>query len=636
MKKLLLLFILVSTFAVANAQVDIFYYEDFSGGMPADYTLYDVDAKTPYYTAFQGQPAWIVLPSFGDIAISTSYYSPAAAANDWMVTSAIDVPAASVPENKVLASWFGACTNASYPDGYEVYISTTGNTVADFTTKIYSTVNATIDGSSQSYDLSTYAGEKIWLAFRNNSYDGEILMIDDILVGEFAPRDIAALDITNRGYNAEGNVNLKMEVFNAGHETITSLDVNYTIDAGTMVSATATGLNIKPFTTGTVTHPTAWSADGGIHLIDMSVSMINGAEDANPTNNDTNREVSIYQSANTVGRKVMTETYTSSTCAPCQPGNAKLHGILNGLTPAEYPVVLKWQQNFPGTGDPYCTDETVTRRDVYAINAIPDTRVDGDYWFGNTNNIVKNNIVGGSSRPGLVQFEAEYSVDAATQTVSIKGKLIPKTPLLVGTRLMLVIKEKKTTMNKETNGELEFLDVVKKMINGLGGIDVGGLAIDEEYPFDVTYTFNGDYRLPVDGQAVNRINHDIEHSIEDFNDLSVSLWLEYPRDQFVLNAADAELKTVSTESPVQLSSFDIFPNPTSDEFQVSLELKELLDCSLMLYSSDGKAALPVFNGTLTAGTHQIGAVVRDLAAGTYFLHLRSAAGLSIQTVQINR
>ena len=238
--------------------------------------------------------------------------------------------------------------------------------------------------------------ESIWIAFRNNSNDGDILMIDDILVGEFAPRDISAVDITNRGYNPVGNLPLKLEVFNVGHETITTAEVNYTIDGGTTVTATAMGLNIKPFTSGVITHPTPWAADGGLHEVEMSVSLINGGDDANPANNDINLETSIYEAANTVARKVITETYTSSTCAPCQPGNAKLHGILNGLTAAEYPVVLKWQQNFPGTGDPYCTDETVTRRDVYGINSIPDTRVDGDYWFGNTNNITKNNIVGGS------------------------------------------------------------------------------------------------------------------------------------------------------------------------------------------------------------------------------------------------
>ena len=113
-------------------------------------------------------------------------------------------------------------------------------------------------------------------------------------------------------------------------------------------------------------------------------------------------------------------------------------------------------------------------------------------------------------------------------------------------------------------------------------------------------------------------------------------WLKYPRDEYVLNAADADLETVSTDEPVSLTKFGIYPNPVADEFQVTLDLTDNLDCNLMLYTSDGKAALPVFNGTLTPGTHQIGAVVRDLPAGTYFLHLRSAQGLSIQTVQINR
>ena len=158
----------------------------------------------------------------------------------------------------------------------------------------------------------------------------------------------------------------------------------------------------------------------------------------------------------------------------------------------------------------------------------------------------------------------------------------------------------------------------------------------KSYPFDMTYEF----RATIVFQWMDKsLTGSITISSTPLK-ISVTfpflLWLEYPRDEYVLNAADAELETVSTDAPIALSNFHIFPNPTSDEFQVSLELTESLDCSLMLYSSDGKAALPVFNGTLTQGTHQIGAVVRDLAAGTYFLHLRSASGLSIQTVQINR
>ncbi|MEZ5032015.1 MAG: choice-of-anchor J domain-containing protein [Saprospiraceae bacterium] len=636
MKRLLPLFLLVFSMITLQAQISVIYYEDFSNGMPADYSLYDQDGKAPFYTVFQGADAWIVLPTFADAAISTSYYSPAAASDDWMVTGKIDIPMASDPANKILASWFAFCTSSAYPDGYEVYISTTGNTVADFSTKIYNTANATTAGASQSYDLSAYEGQSVWLAFRNNSFDGDILAIDDILVGEFAPRDASIVDITNRGYNPEGNLNLTAQVFNVGHENITSMEVNYSIDGGAMVTATVNGLNIKPFSSGTVTHSTPWDATAGLHEVEMSVSMVNAGEDANPANNDVNLATSIFSSSNTVGRHVMTETFTSSTCAPCQPGNANLHNILNGLTEEEYPVVLKWQQNFPGTGDPYCTDETVLRRDVYGVNAIPDTRVDGDYWFGNTNGITKNNIVNAASRPGLADITATYMIDEENQTVSIKGKLTPKSPTLFGTRLMMAIKETETTKNKKSNGETEFLDVVKKLVNGLEGVDVGGLAVDEEYPFDVTYTFEGDYRLPVDGQAVNRINHAIEHSVEDFANLAVSLWLEYPRDEYVLNAADADLETVSTDEPVSLTKFGIYPNPVADEFQVTLDLTDNLDCNLMLYTSDGKAALPVFNGTLAPGTHQIGAVVRDLPAGTYFLHLRSAQGLSIQTVQINR
>ena len=59
--------------------------------------------------------------------------------------------------------------------------------------------------------------------------------------------------------------------------------------------------------------------------------------------------------AQTPERKVLVEELTSSTCGPC----AQLNNLFNPwlANNAEKVTVIKYQMNWPGTGDPYYTAE---------------------------------------------------------------------------------------------------------------------------------------------------------------------------------------------------------------------------------------------------------------------------------------
>lgn len=635
MKRIFTFILALSLSFSAFSQTSVLYYEDFSNGMPADYALYDLDMQVPAITWFVGQPAWIVNPAFAEAAISTSWYTPAGIANDWMVTSAIDVPAAPAdPENKFLLVWYGASSNSTYPDGYQVYISTTGNEPADFGMPVLNVPAEAAAGTTRFVDLSAYIGESIYVAFRNNANDGELLIIDDILVGEFSPRGVLASRSRLRGYNPTGETMVRTEFINSGHSNITSLIVNYRIDGGDIVTDSVKVLNVPPFRVFTVTHATLADLTEGVVTIESWVSEINYTENPSPEDSEVGAILSVYDPANTVDRKVLVETYSASSCGPCNPGNANLHSIINALAADDKPVNLKWQQNFPGNGDPYTTDELITRRDYYSINAIPDTRVDGDFWVGNTNSITAVRITGAKSRAGLVEYDLRYWIDETTQTVTVKGSITPLANMLPGTRLMMAIKEKETTANVSTNGETKFLDVVKKLINGLEGIDLGGLTAGEPQNIDVAYTFNGSYRLPANGLAANRINHEIEHSVEQFSDLAVTAWVEFPRDLFVLNAVDATLTSVNTTSPIEITQFSVFPNPATSECMLDVNLVEALPCQISLVNAEGKEVANIFSGTLTEGLNRLPVNINYLSAGSYFVHLRSASGITVRNLEV--
>src|SRR6478672_10485116 len=124
------------------------------------------------------------------------------------------------------------------------------------------------------------------------------------------------------------------------------------------------------------------------------------------------------------------EVFTSSTCGPCYNGNAVYEGVVASKPASDY-VCVKYQQNFPVisgiVGDPYCTDETVSRRSsYYAINSIPRMEIDGA-WDQNAQSFT--NALYTSSKAVV----AKYSIIG---TWSIKNKVVTAkfitSPLVAG------------------------------------------------------------------------------------------------------------------------------------------------------------------------------------------------------------
>ncbi|PCJ23666.1 MAG: hypothetical protein COA97_11115, partial [Flavobacteriales bacterium] len=179
--------------------IDTFYLEDFESGWPAGYDRYNNDAFTPnagVNPPFTGTDAtaWLVLDADGDgssEATSTSWNGPGEQGDDWMLTTGIGV----LPANQML-TWDAEAGDPTFADGYEVRISTTQ---LPANTTNYSTLLMTVAAensfrTNRSVDLSSYAGQTVFIAFRNNSTDEFLLYIDNIRVGTTGPGCSALLN----------------------------------------------------------------------------------------------------------------------------------------------------------------------------------------------------------------------------------------------------------------------------------------------------------------------------------------------------------------------------------------------------------------------------------------------------------
>ncbi len=232
-------------------------------------------------------------------------------------------------------------------------------------------------------------------------------------------------------------------------------------------------------------------------------------------------------------RVTLIETFTSSTCPPCNPANVHLEDLLAGAANDGKQVSLKYQMSWPGDGDPYYTDEGGVRRNLYGISGVPATRVDGTIQYS-TGSITQANLDNAYAVAPKALITTTYTIDVPSQTIDVSVDVEALVNTDAGLRLHVAVFEYLTVSNVESNGETEFEHVMKKMLPDAQGSFMPALAVGEHFYYDETYTFNGNYRLP--NNANDLIDHAIEHSVEEFTDLGVAAWVQADGPGFEVNS----------------------------------------------------------------------------------------------------
>jgi len=324
-------------------------------------------------------------------------------------------------------------------------------------------------------------------------------------------------------------------------------------------------------------------------------------------------------------RVSVVETFTSSTCPPCNPGNQQLQSVLENGQNDDNTVSIKYQLDWPGSGDPYFTIEGGDRADGYAISGVPSSFLDGQTSL-NPNNLTQGDLDAVHAVAARANISGVYQVDEATQTISISVdvEMLENTP--PGVRLYMAIFEYETFNNVESNGETQFEHVMKKMVNGVGGVGMSRMMAGDTYNWTGSYTFEGNYRLPQN--ANDPIDHSIEHSVEEFSDLGVAIWVQSLLDQSVYQAAYAVPGVVEWEENVNtISSAALYPNPSSTKTTVAVQTTETQDVRLELINTQGQILSVETLKDIPAGrtTHDI--QTAELANGMYTVRISSANGL---------
>lgn len=243
----------ILTISGVLAQPQVLEY-NFNDGDKTGIAFYDVDQLTPssfmQSIGFAVDNPWILIMDSAtskDMFIgSTSQYTPAGQANDWMVLPAVEV----LNENMML-EWKSQAFMANKRDGLKIFISTEGNQPSDFPADPVWEIEQEEIGATEDYfegefishelSLAQYVGKTIYIAFVNQSYDKSIIAIDDIKVYS---NDKFALNL-NLGnvVNEVDEVVFEGEIINYQYDKLDEVAVTLEYD-GVSVSETFSNLNI--------------------------------------------------------------------------------------------------------------------------------------------------------------------------------------------------------------------------------------------------------------------------------------------------------------------------------------------------------------------------------------------------------
>lgn len=251
---LLTVFISLTTVVSAISQTRICNF-DFENGIADTIILKDYDGLIPNSDlgGFPENTAWTVWNDPDDaenkVACSCSYYEESGSANDWMVIPNVALPADSAA---CQLFWRSRSAVSTFRDGYIVTVTTDrinpDTEIGDLKWKnllVVSNSKNTDKWSSWSGDISKYAGDTVSIAFINYTYDGWMLYIDDITIGDRESVAKGKLTLKSNKYaaNGAGKVSARLKV--GIMDTITSFTAQITTETDTITEAYE-GIELKP------------------------------------------------------------------------------------------------------------------------------------------------------------------------------------------------------------------------------------------------------------------------------------------------------------------------------------------------------------------------------------------------------
>ncbi|MBS1651842.1 MAG: choice-of-anchor J domain-containing protein [Bacteroidetes bacterium] len=621
-----LLSIAIAAGVYANAQT-VLWSENFNGttppALPSTWKQNNVDGFTPSSSLSAwnfGTNAWVTrdvtsgYPAYGKSAASTSWFTAANTANRWIIT-----PQFTVTSGTYL-SWEAIALDPSYPDGYQVLVSTTGTNVASFTNTLLTISGENANWTTRSLSLGAFAGQNIYVAFRNNSTDMYILMIDNVSAVIPAANDGAVTSVTSvPRYMAPGNVTISGVYKNNGASATNNALMRYRVDNGAVVTETInfSSGGVNYFQNAGYSFATNAALAAGPHTIKVWVDATNGTSESNHLNDTSSTVVFVATQART--RNALIEEFSSSTCNPCASLNSTFDPLLATNNPNSNGQVnvIKYQMNWPSPGtDPSYNAFGNTRRGFYGVTGIPDA-----YTNGKTNMVSHNQaeIDAAKAEPAWADMTATISV--AGSNISASSTITPFITVPAGKsslKVFQVLAQEFYNFPGAVTTQKNYYHIMRTMNpNGNGSAASVTVAVPQSFSFNHTSTV---VATPV------QMSNSFWTVAGGFN-YEYVMFVQDTISGDILNSVSAKTSVVT--GLVKLnndSKIGVYPNPAKDYATLAIKLTNESKVSIAIYDVTGKIVYTKAEEMLVAGQNEININTENFVTGTYNIVVSTSNG----------
>lgn len=474
-----------------------------------------------------------------------------------------------------------------------------------------------------------------------NMYNLDYFHVDDMLLFNPLNNDAGLISLSLTPAYFSSPIDVEGTIMCFGNTTINNAEMQWQLNDGPVYTSYVGGLNLTLQQSIDFSCTDLLDAPIGAHSLKVWINKINGSPD-DFRGNDTLTKT-LYKICHVTSIRPVFEEFTSSTCGPCASFNS---GFVPWCTSHEEDITLvKYQMNWPGSGDPYYTAEGGVRRTYYGVSAVPDLYCQGGN-VATSMGEVQNAYDMAIQEIGMMKIAATHHLD--NHTITLNASILPFTDI-PGCRVHIVVMEKVTHNNARSNGETDFHHVMMKMVPNAEGTTVD---LTDRVPFNVNET--------VDLTGTN---------VEEWDDLIVAVFVQHQASKKIYQsaysvedgifAAEARLASlVYDDEPVPGFSPDTFayeirlPTGTTVIPTIAAEPMDTNATVIIIpaYELPGSGTVDVFAENLTThNTYTVNFLVGGVGTGAIpppqvsiypnpargILNIRNARGAALQITSAN-
>lgn len=446
--------------------------------------------------------------------------------------------------------------------------------------------------------------------------------------------DIAVNSCDLNQYVTLGNNTVSGSLTNNGGLTVTSFDLNYSVNGGTTVTDNITGVNIATGASYNYSHSTPWNVATGGQTYELKVwaTNINGNADLVACNDTVTK--SLFSNNGTGSpKKVLIEEFTGAWCGYCPDGLTVLEGIKSSH--GDDVVIVSIHD-----GDAMEFSDGI--RSGFSVTAYPGGMVDRVLFSG---------------EPKEPHSRGAWDSNTTSQ-LSIYTPLSVKLNLNYDTTTRVIDATAIANFSDYASGDLRFVFmVVEDSVTGTGsgynqtnyynttagspwqgaGNPIVGYVHKDVLRNLPSGAYGNSGVIPTTVSPGDSATESFQYTLPAGYDASkvkivafVANYASGVGNKYVYNVTEEHLPMPGVvgiaEDNTLFNDVQVYPNPFSSTATIKVDLKESTELDVAVYNVLGKKVMNVSNNFYNAGTHAIQLDRSNLSSGVYFVKVNSTKG----------